>query len=83
MKGFDNAVRVLKTKWDAIFSKTAYGLPDGLWCYFFATTIVKIREQMCHEQMEARREKQREREEMRNFWSEIFQWIKKQTIFRQ
>ena len=56
IKGFDNAVNVIKMKWDAIDKKIPFGLPEKLWGYYFATTIAKIREQMCPAEMQHRRE---------------------------
>lgn len=56
IKGFDNAVNVIRMKWDAIGKKIPYGLPEKLWGYYFATTIAKIREEMCPEEMAHRRE---------------------------
>lgn len=76
---FDNSVKAIKSKWDAISNKTPFGLPDGMWRYFFATTIAKMREQMCPKQMQIRREKQRRWEEYklrkeqreREFWNSM------------
>jgi len=65
IKGFDNAVNVIRMKWDAIDKKIPYGIPEKLWGYYFATTIAKIREQMCPEEMAARRERKVEWERRR------------------
>lgn len=73
IKGFDNAVNVIKMKWDAIDKKIPFGLPEKLWGYYFATTIAKIREQMCPEEMAHRREeaaKRKEEYERRKRWRE-------------
>lgn len=56
IKGFDNAVNVIRMKWDAISKKIPYGIPEKLWGYYFATTIAKIREQMFPKEMAKRRE---------------------------
>ena len=56
IKGFDNAVNVIRMKWDAIDKKIPFGIPEKLWGYYFATTIAKIREEMCPEEMAHRRE---------------------------
>lgn len=56
IKGFDNAVNVIRMKWDAIDKKIPFGIPEKLWGYYFATTIAKIREQMCPAEMQHRRE---------------------------
>ena len=73
IKGFDNAVNVIRMKWDAIDKKIPFGIPEKLWGYYFATTIAKIREQMCPEQMARRREeaaKRKEDYERRKRWRE-------------
>lgn len=73
IKGFDNAVSVIKMKWDAINNKIPFGIPEKLWGYYFATTIAKIREQMCPEEMAKRREmaaKRKEEYERRKRWRE-------------
>lgn len=79
IKGFDNAVNVIRMKWDAIDKKIPYGIPEKLWGYYFATTIAKIREQMCPDEMAARRERkaewerrQAERAEQRARWERDF-----------
>ena len=56
IKGFDNAVKVIRMKWDAISNKIPFGLPDKLWNYFYATTVVKLREELCSREMSARKE---------------------------
>lgn len=56
IKGFDNAVRCVRMKFDAISNKTVGGgLPEPLWSYFYATVIVKLREEMCPKEMAARK----------------------------
>ena len=73
IKGFDNAVNVIKMKWDAIDKKIPFGIPEKLWGYYFATTIAKIREQMCPKEMAQRREeaaKRKEEYERRKRWRE-------------
>lgn len=34
IRGFDNAVKTIRSKWDAVSNKIPYGLPDKLWSYF-------------------------------------------------
>ena len=58
IKGFDNAVRAIRMKWDAINNKTVGQLPDKLWNYFFATVVVKLREELCPKDMARRKELQ-------------------------
>lgn len=68
IKGFDNAVNALRQKWNAIHNKTVDGgLPEKLWGYFYATKVVKMKEKLFPEQMEARK---REREERARFREE-------------
>lgn len=47
IKGFDNALRCIKMKWDAINNKTIGQLPETLWKFFWATVVVKLKEQLC------------------------------------
>ena len=47
IKAFDNAVKVVRMKWDAISRKIAGGLPEKLWNYWWATVVVKIRAELC------------------------------------
>lgn len=68
LKGFDNALRVVRQKWDSISNKIPKGLPESLWKYFFATTISKIREEMCPEQMQRRRQEAEDRRIQREAW---------------
>lgn len=83
IKGFDNSVKVIRMKWDAISNKIRFGLPEGMWRYFYATVIVKVREELCPADV-ARREKEREerraewerrkkmKEQERLFWDELY-----------
>lgn len=81
IRGFDNALRCIRMKWDSISNKIPYGIPDKLWNYFFATVIAPLREQMCPKEMQRRREireeKQRRYEERkkweRDFVEEMYQ----------
>jgi hypothetical protein len=61
LKGFDNAVRCIRMKFDAVSNKTLGILPEKLWNYFFATVIVKLREELCPKDMERKREIQEQR----------------------
>lgn len=78
IKGFDNAVNVIRMKWDAISKKIPYGIPEKLWGYYFATTIAKFREKMFPKEMAKRREdaeKRRQdyirRKEEREYWNNM------------
>ncbi len=60
LKGFDNALRCIRMKFDSISNKTAGVLYEKLWGYFFATVVVKLREELCPKDMEKRRKLQEE-----------------------
>lgn len=62
IRGFDNALRQVRTKWDNISKKIPYGIPEKLWSYFFATVVVPLREEMCPKEMQRRREIKEERQ---------------------
>lgn len=47
IKAFDNAVKVVRMKWDAVSRKIAGGLLEKLWNYWWATVVVKIRAELC------------------------------------
>ena len=85
IKGFDNALRTIRQKWDAISNKIRFGLPDGMWRYFFATVVVKLREEMCPREVQARKKRAEEkrkawetRQEARRAWEQ--QW---DDLFRE
>lgn len=61
IRGFNNALRCLRMKWDSISKKIPYGIPEGLWNYFFATVVAPLREQMCPREMKRQREIREER----------------------
>lgn len=81
IRGFNNALRCLRMKWDSISKKIPYGIPEGLWNYFFATVVAPFREQMCPREMkrqrEIREERQRRYEERKkiehDFMEEMYQ----------
>lgn len=67
---FDAAVKQLRIKWEAISKQVRYGLSDGLWNYFFATEVIKLKETLCPSWKERRdiehakyEERKRKREE--------------------
>jgi hypothetical protein len=72
IKGFENAVRAIRMKWDGISNKTRGQLPEKLWNYFYATVIAKMREDLFPEIMQSRAEERerikREREERKRFY---------------
>lgn len=47
IKAFNNAIKVVRMKWDAVSRKIAGGLPEKLWNYWWATVVVKIRAELC------------------------------------
>lgn len=83
-KGYENAVRAIRMKWDGINNKTVGNLPDKLWNYFYATVIAKTKEELFPEQVakqkeinEKKRREWEERKRMREqddgfFWSFLF-----------
>lgn len=75
IKGFDNAVRAIRMKFDAINNKTVGNIPEALWKYFYATVVVKLREELFPELMHKRREEaaQRKQEyEDRQRWTNFY-----------
>lgn len=78
IKGFDNAVKVIRMKWDAISNKIPYGLPEKLWAYFWATTVVKLREEFCPRETERRRAEAAER---KAHWERMQQLRKERREF--
>lgn len=52
---FDAAVKDLYNKWKAISNKTKYGLTEGLWNFFYATVVVKLKEKYCPSWAERKR----------------------------
>jgi len=71
IKGFDNAVRAIRMKWDAINNKTVGQLPDKLWNFFFATVIAKSREELFPEVMAHRRKEADDRKRQRQEYAEF------------
>ena len=75
-KGYNNTVNAIRMKWDAVNNKTMGQLPEKLWNYFYATVIVKLREQLFPEEMQAQREKSKRdyerRQEYRRFQEREF-----------
>ena len=83
-KGYENAVRAIRMKWDAINNKTVGCLPDKLWSYFYATVIAKTKEELFPEEIakqkefnEQKKKDWEQRKRMREqddsfFWSFLF-----------
>jgi len=69
IKGYDNSVRAIRMKWDAINNKTVGQLSDKLWNYFYATVIIKMKEQLFPEIIKARKEEYEERKRQREEWA--------------
>ena len=51
LKGFENALRCVKMKLAAIANKTLGQFPEKLWNFFYATVVVKLREELCHREV--------------------------------
>jgi len=65
IKCFENNVNVIKQKWNAINNKTIFGLPNKLWNYFYATVIIKMKEELFLEIMESRKKETERRKNIR------------------
>ena len=78
IKGFDNALKTIRQKWDAISNKIRFGLPDGMWRYFFATVVVKLREEMCSREVQARKKRA---EEKRKAWEQQWDDLFRESIY--
>lgn len=93
IKGFDNALRTIRQKWDAISNKIRFGLPEGMWRYFFATVVVKLREEMCAREVQARKERAEEkrkaweaweaRQEARRAWEQQWDDLFRESIYER
>lgn len=44
---FNVSVKELRQKWDGISKKMNRGLSDGLWNFFFAAHVIKLKEELC------------------------------------
>jgi len=68
---FQNCVNDIRRKWDGVSNKVAGGLPEKLWNYFYASVVVKVRDEyfgdFLRRQEYQREERRRERRE-RNAW---------------
>ena len=74
IKGYENAIRAIRMKWDAINNKTVGQLPDKLWGYFYASVIATMREELFPEIMEHRIKGAEERRKRRDSFREREQW---------
>lgn len=63
LKGFNNAVNAIRMKFDSVNNKTLGCIPESLWNYFFATVVVKMRENLFPKEMQKVREEKKKREE--------------------
>lgn len=43
-RDFSNAVREVRRKWDALSNRIPGGIPDGAWNFWYATTVVTMRD---------------------------------------
>lgn len=46
LRDFYNAVKTIRAKWDGVSRKIPYGLPDGMWNYFYATVVARKRAEL-------------------------------------
>ena len=73
IKGFENAVRAIRMKWDGVNNKTVGQLPDKLWSYFYAKVIVGYKQDLFPEILKARAEEKeayKKRKEEYKKWEE-------------
>lgn len=77
-KGYENAVRAIRMKWDAINNKTVGNLPDKLWNFFYATVIVKTKEELFPEEIAKQKEFN---EQKRKEWEERKRWREREDSF--
>lgn len=57
LKAFQNAINIIRSKWDGISNKIPYGLPEDLWKYFYATIIIPFKNELCSEELNRKRSK--------------------------
>lgn len=77
IKGYDQAIRVICQKWDAISRKMkGPGLPEGMWKYWYATFLARMRDELFPSEMQQRRAEQEFRKQMwedrKRFREEMF-----------
>ena len=74
LKGYENAIRAIRMKWDAIAKHCA--ISENIWKKFYAIEIAKLREDLFPEEMEERRRQKAERREFNKYingdWWESF-----------
>lgn len=63
IKGFENAARAIKMKWDAVSSKTLGTIPHKLWFYFKAEVVDKMRVELFPEEVAKQAADEKERRE--------------------
>jgi hypothetical protein len=71
LKGFENTVRAIRMKWDGINNKTFGELPEKLWKYFYATVIVKMREELFPDEMARKHQEREDRKRQKAEWAEF------------
>lgn len=76
LKGYDQCIRVLRSKWDAINRKTANVLSEKLWKYLYASYVAKMRDEFFADEMGKRREesarRKQEYEDRKSFYEREF-----------
>ena len=80
IKGFNNAVNAIKMKFDAINNKTL-GNIEKIWGFFFATVVVKLKEELFPEFVKAQNEQREkaklqyeERKRFEDSYDDFFFW---------
>jgi len=79
LKGFNNAVNAIRMKFDAVNNKTRGCIPEKLWKYFFATVIVKMRDNLFPKEMrlikEQKEKRKRAYENRQNWYNQEFNFF--------
>ena len=68
LKGFNNAVNAIRSKWDAINNKTVGNLPNKLWNYFYAVEIIQLKKTLFPEYFEEQERKRKQKQEHAKQW---------------
>lgn len=75
LRGYEQAIRVLRAKWDAIGMRRGSSLDERLWKWIYASYIAPTREEAFPKEMEQRRKEKEERRQWSAWnkgWSESF-----------
>jgi len=81
IKGFENTVRAIRMKWDAINKRSLRKLDEKIWKYFYATVVIKAKEKLFPEILKRRREQKEHRKRIKQEEEQFYkdmqdEWIK-------